>query len=56
MRNRSKTVNALEPSSLTDTTEISAAVLVHGAEEAGPKGPTEEIIAAVVEMKPRNPM
>src|SRR5213079_2918075 len=38
LRDRPQTVNALEPSSSSDTAEISAALLVHGADEAGPKG------------------
>jgi putative transposase len=51
----SKTVNALAAPSLADKTEISPAVLARGTEEAGPEGTTQEEMAAVVEMKRRNP-
>src|SRR6266850_4915081 len=38
-RDRPQTLNAVEPSSSADTPKISAALLVHGADEAGAKGP-----------------
>jgi hypothetical protein len=51
---RPETLNASAPRSNADRPEISPAVLIHGAEE-GPKGVSREVIAAVVDMKQRNP-
>src|SRR5579862_2771111 len=56
-RHRPETLHALTPPSSDDRAETSPAVLIiDGAEEAGrPKGPNQEVIAAVVDMKRRNP-
>jgi len=51
----SQTVDAAEPASRADSAEISPAFLVDSTGEAGPKGPSQEVIAAVVDMKQRNP-
>jgi hypothetical protein len=50
-----QTVHAVKPASSADPAEVSPAVFVEGGDETGPKGPSQEVIAAVVEMKERNP-
>jgi hypothetical protein len=49
-----QTVDAVEPASSADPAEVSSAVFVEGAAEAGSQG-AQAVIAAVVEMKQRNP-
>ena len=41
--------------SSASTAEVSPAVLVEAADEAGPKGPSQDVIAAVVDIERRNP-
>ena len=55
VRNRNQALNALELASRTDHTEISPVAFVEDAEQAGPEGITQGVIAAVVDMKRRNP-
>ena len=53
---RLQTVNAVEPASSADPAEVSPALLVRGATRPGPEGPSQDVIAAVVDMKQRNPI
>ena len=48
-------VNGVAPSSSADTAEVSPPLLVQTADEACPKGPSQDVIAAVIDMKQRNP-
>jgi hypothetical protein len=54
-RNRIETLNSLEPSSSAEEPQVPATVLAQTAKKPGPKGPRPKVIAAVVQMKQRNP-
>jgi transposase InsO family protein len=53
-RDRSQTLHALEPSSGADNAEYRLLFSPKVATKPGPKGPSQEVVAAVVEMKRRN--
>jgi putative transposase len=55
-RDRPETVYVVEPSSSAGPAEVSPALLVQDAVEAGSQGPSRDVIAAVVDMKQRNPI
>jgi hypothetical protein len=54
-RDRPQTLDALAPPPSAQAAKISPAVLINSVEETGPEGTSPEVIAAVVEMKQRNP-
>ena len=55
MRHCPKTIDAASFPSRTDETKVPHAVFVQAGRSACPKGPAQELIDAVVEMKRRNP-
>jgi putative transposase len=54
VRYRPQTLNPLALSSGADYAEVSPALFVEGAQEAGPERTSQDVVAAVVEMKRRN--
>jgi putative transposase len=54
-RDRRQTVNAVAPASSADTTEVRRLFSSNGATKPGPKGPGQDVVAAVIVMKQRNP-
>ena len=53
-RDRPQTVDAADPASCPDSAEVSLALLVESTHKAGPKGPSQDVMAAVVDMKQPN--